>query len=512
MNPLRIFVIVKDPAELSIGDLKLLDGLCTDARYELSGLLVAAESESRVSALFAAFMRAEAAAFSRRRGFSAPNFEKRRGSIKVETLRGGAAAGADVIIDIADARGAPELAGVTRFGVWRLTSAAADFGFREAATRAVVTEVELVRFSAAHPGGEKIAGAAFNTKFIAAHNAAFAREKAIALVERELARLCLDGDVRAGVPPRPRGAAPSTADMAVYGVRAAGSLAMRLARAAAARLRLRPGMFMLMTAAGSPFDFDPRKGTRIVPEGDHYWADPFIFRLRNKTYVFFEDYDYRTKRGEISVAEIEDGKFNVIGAALKTDYHLSYPLVFAEGEDVFMIPETSQTRRIEVWRATSFPTGWELHATALQGEDCADSAIAQHRGEWWLFTNISKDSYRDHCSELHVFRVDGPSLGNPAPHPLNPVVIDSRTARGAGRVFAMDGQLFRMSQVNEGGEYGYGVNIMKIKRLDMRDYQEEIVRRIEPTFDSALIGCHHLDFDGDLVIMDIRKKWGGFAT
>ncbi|MFZ5618062.1 MAG: glucosamine inositolphosphorylceramide transferase family protein [Pseudomonadota bacterium] len=514
MNPLRIFVIVEDPAGLSTEELSLLDKICADARYELCGLFVATEREHRAPLLPGALMRAEEALFLRSRGAATPHFEKRRGTITAERLGADAAyraaAGGDVIIDMADAHGAPLLASAARFGVWRLTSTAADFGFREAATDVSATEVELVRFSAKSPGGETIARAAFNTKFVAAYNAAFAREKSIGLIERELARLHLSGEAPRGVARAPRTASPTSPDVVVYGFRAAGSLSRRLAFAAAARLRLRPGMFMLMTAAGSPFDFDPRKGKRIVPEGDHYWADPFIFRWRNKTYVFFEDYDYRTGRGEIGVAEIENGEFRVIGPALRRDYHLSFPFVFEEGGDVFMIPETGEARRVELWRATAFPTEWELYSTALEGVDCADTVIARHRGQWWLFTNISKGRFRDHCGELHVFRIDGPDLSNPVPHPLNPVVVDSRTARGGGRVFEKDGGLFRMSQVNERGEYGYGVNIMEITRIDMLDYREELARRIEPTFDSALMGCHHLDFVDDLVVMDIRKKWGGF--
>jgi len=39
---------------------------------------------------------------------------------------------------------------------------------------------------------------------------------------------------------------------------------------------------------------------------NEFWADPFYFKYKKKDYCFFERYDYRQKKGEISCAEIKN--------------------------------------------------------------------------------------------------------------------------------------------------------------------------------------------------------------
>jgi hypothetical protein len=176
-----------------------------------------------------------------------------------------------------------------------------------------------------------------------------------------------------------------------------------------------------------------------------------------------------------------------------------------------MIPETHQSGRIEVWRSVGFPDRWELHATALDGTRAADTVLVERSGQWWIFTNLCLDGFGDHCSELHVFRTDGPQLGHVEPHPLNPVVVDSRTARAGGRVFFQDGRLLRVSQINSHGVYGYGLNIIEIERLDERSYRERVLRQITPGFENGIMGCHHFDAAEGQFVIDVRSRIGGFG-
>ena len=174
------------------------------------------------------------------------------------------------------------------------------------------------------------------------------------------------------------------------------------------------------------------------------------------------------------------------------------------GNEVFMIPETGDQHRVELWRATQFPYEWELEKTVFEGERCADTTLLEHDGTWWMFTNICRDSFDDFCSELHLFRVDGPELNSIEPHPLNPVVISTETARGAGRIFSQDGKLYRPSQDNTHGSYGYGLNIMEITELSMQSYSETRIRHIAGPEIPGAIGCHHVDSIGDQVVFDLR--------
>jgi len=516
MTALRIGVIVCDDDNLCIGALKLFDALCADRRFDLTAIFTAPERKTSAPALYTMIMRIEASVFARRRTVEAGIFQKARSRISEidlsqdEKLRPDYEH-LDVIINLTGDTVTGLLAENATFGVWSLNAYDDLAGFWEAFEAAPVTSVELVRESPNAAERGLIATAVYNTKFSAARNAAFVRENSAPLLLRELARVSIERRVKISGAATPGRGYPSILQSAVYVLRLGAALSARIFRAAAARAGFRPGMWFLKYGKGEIFDFNPSIATSVLPEGNRYWADPFLFTEDGSHYVFFEDYAYRTKTGHISVGQIENGGFRLIGAALKTDYHLSYPFIFRSGPDIFMIPETNQTRQVEVWRCVEFPLQWEPYATALEGRAAADTVLFERAGEWWLFTNLSSDSYGDHCSELHLFKTDGPQLNELTPHKLNPVVIDARTARGGGRVFEQGGRLFRASQYNSCGEYGYGLNLMEIERLDLDGFSEKVVRRIEPDFERGIMGCHHFDIANGLYVIDVRKKFGGLA-
>lgn len=66
--------------------------------------------------------------------------------------------------------------------------------------------------------------------------------------------------------------------------------------------------------------------------------------------------------------------------------------------------------------------------------------------------------------------------------------------------------MFRPSQDNSHGTYGYGLNIMEIEALDMDRYQERLVRHITPREVPGTIGIHHIDVLDGQVIFDVRKR------
>jgi hypothetical protein len=87
-------------------------------------------------------------------------------------------------------------------------------------------------------------------------------------------------------------------------------------------------------------------------------------------------------------------------------------------------------------------------------------------------------------------------------------VIDGRTARNAGRVFRKQGRLYRLSQNNSHREYGWGLNLMEITRLDPQHYSERLLQTIAPDFRPGLIGCHHADMAGGVFVIDGCRRYG----
>jgi hypothetical protein len=124
-----------------------------------------------------------------------------------------------------------------------------------------------------------------------------------------------------------------------------------------------------------------------------FWADPFLYQYGHQLYVFFENYSYQTQKGKISAGKVirdEKGNYAVVDVvdALDFDYHLSYPQIVLEDGEIFMIPETAQNHRLEVYRLVEFPHKWEIYATAFTGENIVDTTyFCDVAGEKWLFLN-----------------------------------------------------------------------------------------------------------------------------
>lgn len=256
------------------------------------------------------------------------------------------------------------------------------------------------------------------------------------------------------------------------------------------------------SAEGESFDWG--RLSLMVPPRGVFWADPFILKRQDKTYLFFEEYLYKTKLGRISFVALDNaGNISTPQVALERPYHLSYPFIFEYRGEFYMIPETAQNRAIEVYRCVRFPDQWEFHKTIMQDVQAVDTTLVEYSMRWWMFVNIAGKGGST-WDELHLFYSDDPLSENWTPHPMNPVVSDVRSARPAGRIFRRDGGLIRPSQ-DSSLRYGYAVNLNSITKLTIHEYGEELLERIEPPNENIL-AVHTFNRSDDLVVVDALLK------
>ena len=272
------------------------------------------------------------------------------------------------------------------------------------------------------------------------------------------------------------------------------------------RRRITPQPWALM--AGKSMDGDNFDWGRLnlkVPPRDVFWADPFLLKKQETTYLFFEEYVYKTQRGRISYAVLdENGELGEPQVALERPYHLSYPFIFEHRGEFYMIPETAQNRAIEVFRCVQFPGKWEYHKTLMPAVQAVDATLFQHTMRWWMFVNIAHEGGST-WDELHLFYADAPLSTDWTPHPMNPVISDVRSARPAGRLFRRDGRLIRPSQ-DSSLRYGYALNFNSITKLTIYEYEEELIERIEPPNDDILAVHTYNETDGFVVVDALLKK------
>jgi hypothetical protein len=253
---------------------------------------------------------------------------------------------------------------------------------------------------------------------------------------------------------------------------------------------------------GEPFRPDGgMENFRIaVPPGDRFWADPFPASIGKHHFIFFEEYLFKKQKAHIACVELTArGEWGRPVTVLQRDYHLSYPHLFHFEDVVYMVPETSANRTIEVYRCLSFPYEWRLEKVLMENIVAADTTIRFVDGLWWMFTSLGSADGRQ-FNELWAFYSDHP-LGGWRAHPLNPLLIDARFARGAGNLFEWKGAIYRPAQ-NCSRNYGEHIYIRRISELSQRSFREEEALSILPTWTKNIERVHTVNFSGDLTVID----------
>jgi hypothetical protein len=164
-----------------------------------------------------------------------------------------------------------------------------------------------------------------------------------------------------------------------------------------------------------------------------------------------------------------------------------------------MIPESSDSNSIDLFRCRQFPDRWVREATLLAGR-FVDTTLWDHEGLWWLTTTNAEHSSCAGC--LLLFYATSLS-GEWRFHPANPVSTDIRRNRGAGRVFRSQNRLIRPSQTCV-PSYGYSVAFEEIAELSTERYSERHLKTITPDHWKGISGIHTYNSVGNIELIDGR--------
>jgi len=418
---------------------------------------------------------------------------------------------------------------VAKHGVWTCAPAEGDanhlrsVGFWEMIEGRPITAATL-HLLMPEPERDRVIGRSFarTDKRSARGNQLYCYERAAALIVRKLHDLYEFGpetltsvDRRDPLEPASRDRSdglPTNAEMLV-------SIARKGGRFVRSRIG-RAGSFLQWFVA---YRFDGETGSandapqvarggfrHLVPPPDRFWADPFPVCCGDRYYVFVEQYLYQERKAHIAVLQVgRDGSWTHPVPVLERPYHLSYPFVFQWRGDYFMYPEARASGAVELYRATSFPFAWELEGRVLANVRAVDPTLTEIDGRWWMFANVAREGMSDpSCwdDELHLFHAPTP-LGPWTPHRRNPVKSDLRGARPAGRLYRVNGDLYRPAQ-DCSERYGQAITINRIVRINPDEFQEVVASEIRPRWAAGLLRTHTINAASGLTVIDgeIRRR------
>ncbi len=231
--------------------------------------------------------------------------------------------------------------------------------------------------------------------------------------------------------------------------------------------------------------------TPLLPPARKFYADPMLFKHRGVNYLFFEDFDY--KKGVISCIPI-DGGAQRCRKVLELPIHLSFPFVFEEAGEVYMVPETYDWGAVFLFKATRFPDRWKPERFLIRGQAFSDPILFKHNGTYWLFSATYGDRLSIHYAENLASEF--------LPHPINRKYL---LGRNAGPVFSQQGRLVR-PVMDCSQSYGRSMILKEIVHLDRTDFVERAIETIEPNWAPHLAGTHTYCQNGDYVVYDGHRE------
>jgi hypothetical protein len=144
---------------------------------------------------------------------------------------------------------------------------------------------------------------------------------------------------------------------------------------------------------------------------------------------------------------------------------------------------------------------WRVARPILEDFPAVDPTILSHEGLWWLWCTHAEDEPESKLFLWYAFDLFGPWK----PHPGNPVKVDVRSSRPAGRPFFFDGTLYRPAQ-DCSRTYGGGITINRVRQLSPTEFCEEPVVSLEPWDGRYRAGIHTLAGDGSLTVLDGKRS------
>ncbi len=232
-------------------------------------------------------------------------------------------------------------------------------------------------------------------------------------------------------------------------------------------------------------------------------ADPFVFVHNNKTYIFAELINVLNKRGEIGYCIYDAGVFTKWTSVIQEPYHLSYPFIFEQDGNIYIIPESNKGNNLCVYEATDFPEKWKKIRVLKQNVKYVDTTFLEDNGRIFAFTYDISDQNN---KKLLMYSCGKEMI--PEDESYITISNDDAVARPGGKFFDFNGKTIRVSQ-NCKEYYGKGLVFSEIKSIDSASYIENNLMTLSPediVFEPAITpaGIHTYNSNELIEVIDFK--------
>lgn len=237
----------------------------------------------------------------------------------------------------------------------------------------------------------------------------------------------------------------------------------------------------------------------VIPNSRRYWAaDPFLFEFQNKTYVFAELYDYMFCRGVLGYCIIGEDQKPKWKPVIVENYHLSFPYIYQDGNEIYIMAESSASALLYRYRAVEFPDHWERVETIRKKVKLADTVLLHENGHSYALTYNVENANTPYLCWLDLDEPEKDKMLSFEHQELR---------RPAGRV--LQSEKIRSAQ-NCAGDYGKGLVFYRYS-VKQGEYEETEIKRVFPqdvklSKKLYLDGMHTYNFSENYEVIDIKTR------
>lgn len=244
----------------------------------------------------------------------------------------------------------------------------------------------------------------------------------------------------------------------------------------------------------------------LIPNTWRSWtADPFVFEHEGTIYIFAEIFDYLKRKASIGYTTLTDGKWQKWKTVIDEPFHMSYPNVFSQNGQIYMVPETSADRTLRLYKAVDFPEVWQLERILAKDVTWVDTTFFENDGRTCAITTDMGD-LNDQKDVLLQFDAQW-NLGS------RETVSEKEPdlSRSGGNFFEVNQECVRVTQDCR-GHYGNALVFSRFSPDALMDTgMGDIFLRLEPKDIPILrvrkwTGLHTYSSSDNIEVVDIERR------
>lgn len=227
-----------------------------------------------------------------------------------------------------------------------------------------------------------------------------------------------------------------------------------------------------------------------------YEADPFLFKVGNDIFIAYEVFDYLKGNGKLAAVDLNGNSHDFFVNINSIKGHKSYPFMFEHDDEVYCLPEESDTKNLVLYKLDKNKLTFDKYATILEEDAYIDSNLYFVDSIYYISTSTASEPFKQRL--FYANNIEGKYYE----HPCSPIVNSDVNGRNGGFI-KCSSDLFRVSQ-NCSNFYGENLNVNRIT-VSKNSYSEEIVNKIHPGSDFSR-GIHNISFLEGIIVVDSKIR------